>query len=426
MRHIVRILVVIAMMAASCGRSAEPNIQSTTISTALEPEPTTTTAPPTTRSTAIAAPGVVVVTSNLAGGPDNALHQAIVGVYEAALNPGQPVYGNIPVGLLTQFAARTPILDPLTLEGVIHHGRILETDIAVAVIGDDLVLAVGQFEESRWEIVGARLSSLGEPARYGDGPMQILVIGSDARPGGKVAGHRADSIHILSTIPATGSASIVGLPRDSWVEVTYESDEEVGGMDKLTHTMASRGPEVVVETVTNLTEVELDGYLLTGFLGFQQLIDEFGGFLLDVPYRMNDIKSFSNLFPGEQHINGTEALAFSRNRANAPGGDLGRSLNHGRVMTAVLSEIQGRGGVEQVPVLLMILIEYVETDLTPAQLLNMAVATFEVDPLVVDNIVVPGTTAWRSGRNVVILDDEAYQIFADIAEDSILSDAGSG
>ena len=115
------------------------------------------------------------------------------------------------------------------------------------------------------------------------------MIGSDARPGGKVEGHRADSVHIVSTIPATGTASIVGIPRDSWVAVTYEGYGEVNGMDKLTHTMASKGPEVVVETVTNLSGVELDGYLLTGFAGFEDLIDAFGGVTVDVPYRMNDI-----------------------------------------------------------------------------------------------------------------------------------------
>ena len=418
------ILVVISMLLAACTSNAEPTVDSSIATGSGAPSSSPTTQPSTTAATqptTTAGRGLVDVTTNLAGSLDTALDAAIASVYQAALNPGQAVYATIPTGLIAQFADRTPILEPHTIDGVIHRGRILDTDIAVAVIGDDIVLAVGQIAESRWEIVGARLTSLGEPAWYGDGPTQVLVIGSDARPGGKVSGHRADSVHIVSAIPATGTASIVGIPRDSWVEVNYESDEEVNGMDKLTHTMASRGPEIVVETVTNLTDVEIDGYLLTGFLGFQQLIDAYEGFLLDVPYRMNDIKSFSNLFPGEQHMTGTEALAFSRNRANAPGGDFGRSLNHGLVMTAVLTEIQSRGGVEQVPLLLMILVDYVETDMSPAQLLNMAVTTFEIEPLTVENIVVPGTITTRSGRSVVLLDDEAHEIFSDIAEDGILT-----
>ena len=361
---------------------------------------------------------IVNVFSNL--DVDNALASAIVGTYAAALNPGQAVYGNLPQGMLDQFADRTPQLDPVTISGDVYLGNILETDIAIAVLGDDVILAVGQAAESQWQVVGAKLTSLGEPAYYGDDVIQLLVIGSDARPGGKVEGHRADSVHIVSALPGTGTGSIVGIPRDSWVAVTYEVYDEVDGMDKLTHTMASKGPEVVVETVTTLSGVAFDGYLLTGFAGFEDLIDTFGGVKVDVPYRMNDIKSFSNLYAGEQLLNGYNSLAFNRNRANAPGGDFGRSFNHGEFMKSVLFDMQDRGSIEQIPMLLEILTQFVQTDMSAAELLNMAAATFEVDSSTVDNIVVPGTIGWASGRSVVKLDDEAYEIFADIAEDGIL------
>lgn len=423
MRHLFLLFVALSLAAAACGRGGDADASSTTtVATTATTAESTTTAPSstTTQASTTTEPPQVAVTTDLEGSTSNALDAAVAGVYAAALNPGQVVYGNIPDGLLAQFADRVPATDPVTVSGVVHTGTVLETGIAVAVVGEtDVVLAV-EAAPDQWDIVGARLTSLGEPAWYGDGPTQILVIGSDARPGGKVEGHRADSVHILSALPGAGTASIVGIPRDTWVEVNYEGEEEVGGMDKLTHTMASRGPEFVVDAVTNLTEVEIDGYLLTGFLGFQQLIDAFDGFMLDVPYRMNDIKSFSNFQPGLQHMDGTEALAFSRNRRNAPGGDFGRSFNHGLVMKAVLMEMQNRGGVEQVPMLLSILVEFVQTDMTPAELLNMAAATFEFDPLEVDNIVVPGTTGWRSGRNVVLLGDEAHAIFADIADDGLL------
>lgn len=424
MRRNVTFLAAISLIAASCGGgSSEPSTTTTTIVTTTE-APTTTTAPSTTTPTSTVptfAQELAVVTTNIAGSPADSLDAAIGSVYEAALNPGQAVYATIPQGLLDQFSPRTPQTGPHFIDGIVHYGRILETDIVVAMIGEgDVVLLTGQFEEEQWEIVGAKLTSLGEPAWYGETPIQVLVIGSDARPGQKVSGFRADSIHVVSSLPATGESSIVGIPRDTWVEVEYESGESVDGMDKLTHTMASRGPEVTTTAVETLTGVEIDGYLLTGFLGFEGLIDEFGGFFIDVPYRMLDRKSFSDFQPGYQHLDGTEALAFSRNRVNAPGGDFGRSFNHGSVMKAVLGEMQDRGGVEQVPVLLMLLLEYVETDMDAAQLLTMAVASFEVDPADVPNIVVPGDTTWRSGRSVVVLSDDAYEIFADIADDGRL------
>ncbi len=70
--------------------------------------------------------------------------------------------------------------------------------------------------------------------------------------------------------------------------------------------------------------------------------------------------------------------------------------------------------------LLAILVEFVQTDMDPVTLLNMAAATFEFDPLAIENVVVPGAMQWRSGRSVVILDELAHEMFADIAEDGLL------
>src|SRR5207247_2881382 len=57
------------------------------------------------------------------------------------------------------------------------------------------------------------------PALEGKRPLFILALGSDARPGQRVTGERSDSIHLIGIDAAHHRASILGFPRDSWVNI---------------------------------------------------------------------------------------------------------------------------------------------------------------------------------------------------------------
>jgi anionic cell wall polymer biosynthesis LytR-Cps2A-Psr (LCP) family protein len=83
------------------------------------------------------------------------------------------------------------------------------------------------------------------PVLDGSKPIYVLVIGSDARPDQAVESQRADSLHILSINPAEHMASIVGIPRDSYVEIPGV------GQNKITPP-CSTGP-IGRETVEQLT-----------------------------------------------------------------------------------------------------------------------------------------------------------------------------
>ena len=412
MHRLLSILVALVLALSACGSGDE-----TTASTATT-APASATSDATTTSTTVvattAAPDRARVTTNIEGA-DESLAAAIAAVYEQALNPGQTSSVALPSGLVEQFADRPAELGDVTLQGSATLGRILETDIAVFTSGGDVVLLAGEPDVAAgaaqtWEVAGAKLASFGEPAWYGDGPRLVLVLGSDARPGQRVEGFRADSVHIVATVPATGQGSIVGIPRDSWVEASY------GGSSKLTNTMASRGPTVVLETVENLTHLDLEGYLITGFSGFEGLVDAFGGFSIDVPYGMSDPKSNAFFSSGVQDFDGADALAFARNRTDTPNGDFGRSFNHGRIMLAAMPEVQAMG-IDELPALLEVLMMFVTTDLGAADLLGIAATSYELDPEQVTNLVVPGRVGSTSGgASVVFLGDGAAEVFEDVAD----------
>ncbi len=286
--------------------------------------------------------------------------------------------------------------------------------VGVGVWNEDLVLGTSLDGEA-WTLVGGRLSSMGLSPFYGEAAHQLFIIGSDARTKQDPLKLRADSLHIVTIAADGSSASIVGLPRDSYVEAPY------GGKTKFTNIMSGRGPEVVVETAETLTGLDLDGYMLTGFSGFVKLVNNYGGFEIDIPFNMAEPKSDAYFTAGKQMIDGFQALAFARNRT-LKGGDFTRSFHHGVIMQWGLASVIDKGPLD-IPNDLKLLDTYTFTDLSTEKRLLVMAALFELDPFEIPNIVVDGTAGMAGAASVVFLNDPAFEVFADLA-DGRLDDPG--
>ena len=374
---------------------------STTTRITAAPRTTTTVAPTTTTTTE---PGPVVDID--LGEPDR-LSETVTDLYEWLADPD----GVKAPPMSEAFAARikgVTLDEDIILTGDHRTARLSDgiTRIGVATAGDDVVLLVD--EGDRWEIVGAKLTSLGMGPEYGPPVRFVMVIGSDARPGQSQPEFRADSIHIVSSVAAAGSGAVVGFPRDTRVEADY-------GFDKYTHVNVYSGTEEMVRVARDLTGVPIEGYIITGFLGFEDLVDAFGGVMVDVPFAMAEPKSKAYLDAGLQLLKGSDALAFSRNRKSVPGGDFGRSFHQGLVILGGLTGAQEQGVLE-IPNLLRLLDKFTWTDLSPAQLVTLAAAAYEIDGETVTNIVLPGSVRTISGASVVVLDSSAQDIFDDLAD----------
>ena len=252
------------------------------------------------------------------------------------------------------------------------------------------------------------------PGPAKDDPVFVLAIGSDARPGDSVTRSRADSLHIIGMNPKTGGASILGIPRDAYVPIPG------AGTDKINAALFHGGPELVVDTVERLSGIRMDGYLLVGFEDFRAAVSEVGGVRIQIPYAMNDAASGAHFRPGPTRLDGPEALAFSRDRHDVPGGDFGRSLNQGRRLLAGVREL--RDDVRRDPLAafhwLLAAQRYVRTDLSLPELVDLAFAALTVDK--VKNKVVSGGGGFAGGASVVRLGSSAQGMFRDLARDGML------
>ena len=147
-----------------------------------------------------------------------------------------------------------------------------------------------------------------------------------------------DSIHILGINPRARRATLVGIPRDSYVPIAS------GGTNKINVALSQGGPEGMVATVENLTGVTFDYYVLTGFDGMTQIFDALGGLRIDVPYSFEGYEG-TDFTEGRTTMTGAETLEYSRTRKSLSHGDFDRSMNQGRDPARGLLAVPG--GVPQ-------------------------------------------------------------------------------
>jgi LCP family protein required for cell wall assembly len=365
--------------------------------------PTSTTA--TTPTSTTAAPTGVAIDLSLPGGGDLAV--AAQGFYSWLGDPqGQP---SPPMADgLAAFLAGVEPPAPYGLEGQFATATLADgSQVAVISAQGDVLLAVD--EGTGWRIVGAKLASLGLGPWYGDPVRFVMIIGTDARPGYIEPAFRGDSLHLLSSNIAEQAGAVLGFPRDSYVQAPY------GYMDKLSSVNARANSAALVQVVRDLTGLPVEGYLVTGFQSFTNLVDNFGGVVVNVPFSMSN--SAGSLAGGQQRLWGANALWFARNRS-LNGGDFTRSEDQGRIILGALDGALAKD-ILGLPDLLALLSQYTWTDLSPEALLTMAAGAYEIDPAAVTNTVLPGRVATINGASVVVLDDSDESIYRDL-DDGVL------
>lgn len=390
MKRFVALVGCVAVVACSA-----PAAETTT--TTLAPTTSTTS---TTTSTTLAPTTTTTLPSPQVDSDDPELAAMIEALYQVAQGGPAPAAPENVVAALSTAEGTPPDTATATIAAWDEA-----TTLAVVTAGDDVTLAAA---DPTWRIIGGWWPSLGVAQELGAFPKVIAVVGSDARPNQRRDATRADSIHFVG-LDGAGGAGIVGVPRDSWVPIPGR------GSSRINAPLALSGPDLMMETFESVSGLEFDGYLLTGFAGFESLIELLGGLDMDVPRNFSDKAAKAYIEAGRQILSGADALAVSRARKTLPTGDFMRQEHGGLVILAAQAMVRA-AGVETLPSLLAGARPYVSTDLTPAELLTLAAATTRVDPDTVENVVAPGRTGTAGSASVVFLQDSADLLWEDLAD----------
>lgn len=250
-----------------------------------------------------------------------------------------------------------------------------------------------------------------DPVDDSGGVQFVLILGSDAR-GGNPTNARTDSIHVLAVDPQARRGTIVGIPRDSWVDIPGH------GKRKINEALNLGGPELAVRTVRNVTGMPIRYYVLTAFEGMRAIVSELGGLDAYVPYEMNDRNSGAYFKQGWHRMNGEKALAFSRNR-HVPAGDFARQENQGRLMLDALKKLRAETERQsEVEAWLRILVRHTRMDMSFSEAVRLGVIARVTAASNVRNFVAAGRTGSAGGASVVFLNDQAFALFRDVAPDA--------
>lgn len=155
----------------------------------------------------------------------------------------------------------------------------------------------------------------------------IYIQGIDSRRG--LVSKSLSDVNILAVVNMNSKqVLLISTPRDYYVYFA-----NTGQRDKLTHN-GWGGVSALMETLRMLYGVKSNYYFRMDFKGFVRIIDAMGGVDVYVD-RAFSAQGFS-FSKGTQHMSGTQALAFARERYAFGGGDAIRGTHQMEVIKAVL------------------------------------------------------------------------------------------
>jgi len=245
----------------------------------------------------------------------------------------------------------------------------LRIGIVVVVV---LLVVVGfgyGYFRYEWSKVSSSPCSVCVAAANG-APYNVLVIGSDSRVGETAAeaqqfgtatdaaGQRSDTIKIVRVDPATGTASTLSIPRDTYVTLSGVPASTGLSMQNKINAAFGSGPDALIKTIQNTFGIPINHYVVLSFFGVQDAVNALGGISMDFPYPVRDQDCSTGVCynnsglniptAGCQVLDGAQALSLSRSRYfqyyadgqwnSDPTSDIGRIERQNLIIEAALDK----------------------------------------------------------------------------------------
>ena len=191
--------------------------------------------------------------------------------------------------------------------------------------------------------------SITQEVEHKTGYLNVAVFGLDSRKGELGEGNLSDTIMIVSLNQATNEVKIVSVYRDTVLQLNGNS------YNKANAAYSYYGPEGAIATLNKNLDLNIDKYVTVNFNAIADVVDAVGGIDMDLTYEevvhMNNYcvetskvtgKSYKKISPekaGTYHLNGVQAVSYSRIRYTA-GGDAQRTVRQRLVINKILEKVQ--------------------------------------------------------------------------------------
>ena len=198
-------------------------------------------------------------------------------------------------------------------------------------------------------------------------PFNVYISGIDVS--GPITTNSRSDVNIIMTInPNTHKILLTTTPRDYYVTIPNISGES---RDKLTHA-GIYGVDASMATLEQIYGIDISYYARVNFSSLIKIVDALGG--VDVDSEVEFSVNGYNFHKGVNHMNGDQALTFSRERHSFAEGDNQRGKDQEAVLTAILKKAMSPAILTNANEILTNVSDSVETNMTSdemAQFINM-------------------------------------------------------
>jgi len=228
---------------------------------------------------------------------------------------------------------------------------------SLSALGSYLLSMVGKLNN-----VGLDDSDLGiEKSKNTSSKIKNIVLFGIDQTEGDIG--RSDAIIIATVDSLHKKLKLTSISRDSYVNI------EGHGYDKLNHAYAYGQEELAIKTINKTFGLDITDYAKVNFNNLKDIIDTLGG--IDITVEDSELGDLNGVIStsGRQHVNGTQALAYSRIRKNS-GGDDSRTERQRMLLTEIFNKVS-TVGILKLPSMVNDILPHVQTSLSTSEVLSL-------------------------------------------------------
>lgn len=254
----------------------------------------------------------------------------------------------------------TDIVEPATKQGIEAVG-----------VGADSDPAEETDEVNKEELVSNTGVVSPEVQSLEDQVINILLIGEEGVHDDVDHG-RSDVSIILTINKEQKTLKLTSLMRDIKVRIPGYLD------NKLNAAFHNGRGKLLKETVELNFGIQIDGYVIVNFEGFQDIVDALGGVEIELTeaeasylnsHNYISKKKYRNVVPGKQVLNGNQTLGYCRIRYVDATGDFGRTQRQRKVLLTLFDKYKSQNPVNMVKIANKLL-KYVSTNMDNKEILQ--------------------------------------------------------
>jgi LCP family protein required for cell wall assembly len=245
------------------------------------------------------------------------------------------------------------------------------------------------------------LPNVSIPPYDGTSRLNILLVGSDQRPGDGT--YNTDTLIVVSIDPTTKQVAMFSLPRDSSnlplppgplsrayngvypnkINSLFTAVRNRG--DLVAGNSKTRGFNALKLVLGNLYQLDIKYFVEVNFDGFKKVVDAMGGVTINVQVPVIDDSYPSDtgrharvyIPAGIQHMTGAQALVYARSRHGSD--DFDRGYRQQRVLTSLREQANIQNLIPRIPELFAAFKATVKTDIPQADMAKLAGLAGSVD-----------------------------------------------